>query len=166
MEKWKSESRPGKQLAAAVLSIVVGLVLVVGFHDFTGPGMTNSTAGFLLGVLLLAIGVLGFLVQGRQTVIVDPAARRITIEDRTRFGTKRRSIRFDDIVGVGIGYLGKRSNYVTCYYLVLKLKTGEEYPLFAPGRFYEGVSDRSVVEGWRMRLEKYILEDASAAVQG
>lgn len=165
MEKWTSESQPGRQLAAAVLSTVVGLVLTAGFHDFSGPGMTNAKAGFLLGVLLLAIGVLGFLVQGRQTVVVDPAPKRITVEDRTVFGTKRRSIRFDDIVHIGIGYLGKRSTSVTYYYLVLKLRSGEEYSLFEPGRFYEGSSDRSVVEGWKMRLENYIRQDAGAAIQ-
>jgi hypothetical protein len=42
------------------------------------------------------------------------------------------------------------------YYLVLKLRNGEEYPLFAPGRFFQGASDRSVVEGWRRRLEDYL----------
>jgi hypothetical protein len=45
---------------------------------------------------------------------------------------------------------------VTIFYLVLKLRNGEEYPLFAPGRFFEGASDRSTVEGWRQRLEEQI----------
>jgi hypothetical protein len=156
MEKWKSQSHPGKQIAAAIVCIGFGLALAVGFHNFDGPGMTNSKAGFLLGLLLLIIGTIGLLMQGRQTVVIDPAAQSITIEDNTRFGTKRRLIGFHDIAEVGIGYLGKRSNYFTCYYLVLKLRNGEEYPLFAPGRFYEGASDRSIVEGWRLRLEKYI----------
>jgi len=30
---------------------------------------------------------------------------------------------------------------------------GEECALFAPGRFYRGLSDRAVVEGWRQRLD-------------
>jgi hypothetical protein len=38
----------------------------------------------------------------------------------------------------------------------LKLRDGEEYPLFAPGRLYDGASDRSIVEGWKLRLEPYI----------
>lgn len=156
MEKWTSHSRPGKQLALTIGCAVVGLVLTVGFHDFTGPGLTDSKAGFLLGLLLLVIGILGVLVQGKQSVVVDPATRRITVVDKTRFGTKRRLIGFNDIVDISIGYLGKRSNYVTCYYLVLKLRSGEEYSLFAPGRFYEGASNRSVVEGWQQRLEQYI----------
>ena len=155
MDLWKSQSNPSRQMAALVACVVVGFVLVVGFRDFRGFG-TNAMAGFLLGLLLLLIGVAGFMVSGKQTVVVDPKARRITIEDSNRFRTKKRSISFSEIVGISLGYLGKRSNYVTWYYLVLKLRSGEEYPLFAPGRFFEGGSDRSVVEGWRLRLEKYI----------
>jgi hypothetical protein len=115
-------------------------------------------AGFLLGVLLLLIGVAAFLAGGKQTVVVDPKARRITIEDSNRFRTKERSIPFSDISGIGIGYLGKRSNSVTWYYLVLRLRSGEEYPLFAPGRFFKGGSDKSIVAGWKHRLEAYLAQ--------
>jgi hypothetical protein len=156
MENWKSENNPGKQTALAVVCTGAGLTLMAGFHNFDGPGMTNSKAGFFLGLLLFFIGAAGFLARGRQTVVVDPVARQITIDDKTFFGTKRRSIRFHDIVGISVGFLGKKSNYVTYYYLALKLRNGEEYPLFAPGRFYDGASDRSAVEGWRTRLEKYL----------
>ena len=134
---------------------MVGLVLVIGFRNFSVSG-TNAMAGFLLGVLLLLIGVAGFLVGGRQTVVVDPKARRITIEDSNRFRPKKRSIPFSDIVGISIGYLGKRSNFVTWYYLVLTLRNGEEYPLFSPGRFFAGGSDKSIVAGWKQRLEEYL----------
>ena len=156
MEEWRSESSPGKQTAAAIGCIVVGLVLAYGFHDFTGPGMSNTLAGFLLGILLLVIGVAGFVVRGKQSVMVDPRAREITIEDKNCFGTKKRKIRFMEITGTGVGFLGKESNRVTFYYVLLKLRNGDEYPLFAPGRFYQGATDRSVVEGWRQRLETYM----------
>jgi hypothetical protein len=155
MDVWKSQSNPGKQTMLLVACTMVGLVLVIGFRDFSGFG-SNSMAGFLLGLLLLLIGVAGFLVNGKQIVVVDPKTRRITVEDSNRFRTKRRSILFSDVVGISIGYLGKKSNYVTWYYLVLKLRSGEEYPLFAPGRFFEGGSDRSTVAGWKQRLEEYI----------
>jgi hypothetical protein len=39
---------------------------------------------------------------------------------------------------------------------VLTLKGGEEYPLFSPGRFFEGATDRSIVAGWKERLEQYL----------
>ncbi|MBL0125645.1 MAG: hypothetical protein IPP88_24275 [Betaproteobacteria bacterium] len=156
MDPWKSESNPGKQTALALGCMVTGIVLVVGFRHFHGPGMTNSLAGFLLGMFLLVIGAAAFLVKGKQTVIVDPKARRIVIEDSNALGTKRRMIPFVDIVDTGIGYLGKRSNLVNFYYIVLKLRNGDNYSLFAPGRFFEGASDRSAMESRRQRLEVYL----------
>jgi hypothetical protein len=156
MEKWTSESRPGRQIVISILAIAAGLILVAGFHDFSGPGLTNSKAGFLLGVMILVIGAAGVLFHGKQSVTIDPAARRIIVEDKTRFGKKKRTIGFSEIIEIGIGYLGKRSNFVNCYYIVLKLRNGREYPLFAPGRFYEGSSDRAVVNGWKTRLDEYI----------
>ena len=157
MDSLKFESDPGKQTALMWACIVTGFILVIGFRDFSGPGLTNSLAGFLLGLLLLLIGIGAFLVNGKQTILVDPDSRVIVVEDTNRFGMKTRQIAFSDIVRVGIGYLGKKSNYVNFYYLFLKLKSGEEYPLFAPGRFYNGTSDRSVMEGRRRQLEEYLL---------
>ena len=156
MDLWISESRPGMQTTASVASSVVGMVLAIGFRDFRSAG-SNATAGFLLGVLLLVIGVAGLLTSGRQRVIVDPRMHHISIDDSNFLGTKSRLILFSDIVSISIGYLGKRSNYVTWYYLALKLRSGEEYPLFSPGRFFEGGSDRSTVESWRRRLEDYLV---------
>jgi hypothetical protein len=163
MDRWTSESSPGKQTAAAIGCAAVGLVLVVGFRHFSGPGLTDSKAGFLLGLLLLGIGVAGLLTQGRQRIVVDPSARLVTIEDQTPIGARRKTIPFDGITGVSIGYLGKRSNLVGFYYLVLHLRSGKEVSLFAPGRFYEGASDRFVVEGWRHRLEGYLGARTAAA---
>ncbi|MCX5733059.1 MAG: hypothetical protein NTW68_01855 [candidate division NC10 bacterium] len=162
MELWISHGNAGKQTVVSVVCSVLGLCLVTAFRDFSGAG-TNAMAGCLLGVLLLLIGVVGFLVSGKQTVVVDPGTRRITIEDSNRFGTKSRSIPFDAVVSVSVGYLGKKSNLVTWYYLVLRLSSGEEYPLFSPGRFFEGGSDRSIVEGWRRRLEEYLGPHGGAA---
>jgi len=156
MDTWKSESRPGKQTTLSFVCIAIGAALAIGFRNFSGPGMTNSPAEFLLGLLLLFIGIWGLLVSGRQTIVIDPKARCITIEDISRFRTKKRLILFNDIDDIKIGYVGKRSNFVTCYYLIAKLRSGEEYPLFSAGRFYEGASDRTVVESWRQRLGDYL----------
>lgn len=155
MDVWKSQSRSGRQLALAAGCALVGALLLIGFRDFSSAG-TNALAGFLLGALLLLAGVAAFLASGRQTVIVDPRARRIVVEDSGRFGGRQRTIAFGDIEGISIGYLGKASNFVQWYYLALKLRSGENYPLFAPGRFYEGASDRATVAGWQQRLEQYL----------
>ena len=94
--------------------------------------------------------------SGKQTVVVDRKARSITIEDSNHFRAKKRLIPFSNVVSIGIGYLGKRSICVTWYYLLLKLRSGEEYPLFSPGRFLEGGSTGSTVVSWKQRLEEYL----------
>lgn len=156
MDSLKFENQPGQQIALALACIATGATLSYGFRDFDSSGMTNSLAGFLLGLLLLVIGVSAFLAKGKQTIVIDPQARRIVIEDTNRFGRKKRIILFGEIVETGIGYLGKRSNYVNFYYIILRLRSGEEYPLFAPGRFFEGGSDRSVMEIRRKRLDELL----------
>jgi hypothetical protein len=152
MGLWISRSNPLKQYLLALGASAVGLMLILGFHGERSLN-GNAMAGFLLGILLALIGVAGFLATGRQTVIIDAHKRRISIEDSGLFSTKKRVIPFGDIADVSIGYLGKRSNHVTFFYLLLTLRNGQDYPLFAPGRFYAGSSDRAVVAGWQKRLE-------------
>lgn len=151
---WQSRSRPGRQTLLAVVCVAAGILLAFGFRGFHGFG-SNEFAGFMLGVLLLAIGAAGLLTGGSQTVVVDPGSRRITVQESGPIPRKK-VIPFGEVTEVHMGYLGKRSNFVTCYFLVLNLRGGGEYPLFSPGRFYEGSSDRSVVEGWKLRLEEYL----------
>jgi hypothetical protein len=151
-QTWTMQSGRGRQTALAVGSLIAGLALMVGFRDYHGD--SNMLAGFLLGVLLLVIGSAGLLVGGTQTALVDRALRRIAVEDKKMLGgSKRREIGFGEVTGLSIGYLGKKSNFVQTYYLVLKLTNGREYPLFAPGRFFPRASDRSTVESWRRRLQ-------------
>ena len=161
MNSLRFASKPGQQTTLAVACIAVGTVLAYGFRHFSGPGISNSLAGFLLGVLLLVIGIWAFAVRGKQAVFIDTHADRIVIEDTNHFGAKRRVIPFGDIADTGIGYLGRKSNYVTFYYIVLHLKNGEQYPLFAPGRFYDGGSDRCVMETRRQQLDE-LLRQSSA----
>lgn len=156
MDRWRSESNPAKQRVLTIACALIGMVLVVGFRHFAGPGMTDSKAAFLLGCLLLVIGILGLLFQGKQVIVVDPLARVVRIEDKNLWGTKSRTIAFGDISAIRIGYMGKKSNFVQYHYLLLTLRTGEKYPLFAPGRFYDGASDRTVVEAWQSRLQHLI----------
>ncbi len=153
---WTSQSSQGKQLAVSVGCALAGSVLAAGFRDF-GSLRSNSGAGFLLGLLLLGIGVWGLFAAGKQTVTIDGGTRLITVDDvRLIGGAKQRIIPFGDVLDVTLGFLGKRSNLVKNYYLVLRLRSGESYALFAPGRYFEGSSDRTVVEGWRDRLLGYL----------
>jgi len=154
MDSWRFESNTGKQTALSLACMVVGIVLAIGFRNFSGPGLSNSFAGFLLGILLLIIGISAFWKRGKQTITVDTRARTILVENSNPLSANRRLIAFDEITDIGIGYLGKKSNYVSFYYLILKLRNGENYPLFSPGYFFEGGSDKSVMETRRQRLEE------------
>jgi hypothetical protein len=85
---------------------------------------------------------------------VDSRARRISITDTNRFRTRKRFIPFADIVDIRVGFFGKATNFVNFYFVILELGTGEKVKLFSPGHFYEGGSDRSVMESRRQRLEE------------
>jgi hypothetical protein len=156
MEKWTSESNPGLQMAASLACLVIGLALAYICRNFGEFAMSNTFAGFLLGILLWFIGMAGILTVGKQKITIDPKERRILVEDSSPFGKRERMIFFSDISHIAVSYLGKESNFVTFYSLLLTLRNGEEYTLFAPGRFYKGSRDRSIVEGWRSRLEDCI----------
>jgi len=162
MDSWKFESNSSKQMTLSLACIAVGIILVIAFRHFDSSSMTNSMAGFLCGLLLLLVGISTFLVSGKQTIVVDFQRNRIVVEDINKFGIKRKLIRFSEITDTGIGYLGKKSNFVNFYYIILKLKNGERYPLFSPGRFHDGSSDRAVMESRRQRLENCIKQ----AVEG
>jgi hypothetical protein len=112
------------QRVVAIGSTAVGLLLMVALRGFqSGDG--NALAGFLLGVLLLVVGIAGVVISEAQTVTVDPRARQIEVVDSSLLGGRTRTIPFRQIDRVGIGYLGKGSNRVQTYYLVLHLGDGQ-----------------------------------------
>ncbi len=153
---WVTESNPTTQTLYAGVSAVLGAVFLWLCRGFTASFRDNTFAGFLLGLMLFVVGAVGLALVGRQRVTVDPDARSITVEDESRFGAKSRTIRFDEVSRVGISHLGKLSSGMQTWYVVLHLKSGEEYSLFAPGRGYEGARERGVVDGWRRRIETMI----------
>lgn len=155
MEPWISHNNSAKQLWLALGIGVIGLVLIVSFRDFAATDV-NRVGGLLLGILLLTIGMTIFLFSSKQTTTIDPNLRLITIQDTNKFKTKRRIIAFSDIVDIKIGYQGTRSHNMTFYYLVLKLRSGEEYSLFAPGQFYDNTNDRDSVERMQKKLKEYL----------
>lgn len=156
MNTWKIESSPGKQTLLACVIVVVGLILALGFRDFDSTGLTNSLAGFLLGLLLLLVGLATLVLGGKRFIVVDPEARRILIEDVNRFGQKSRLISFDEVDKVYVGRLGNREGGSISYDVLLKLKVGKHVSLFRPA-YFEGTWNRSIMEGRYRRLEEYLL---------
>jgi hypothetical protein len=156
MDSCMFESNPRWQTALAWACTAAGVALAAAAYHGGVLATGNGQAGFLLGVLLIVIGVCALFATGKQTIVIDRRSRLITVEDINRFSRQKRLIHFADIVGTAIGYLGRRSTYVTMYFVILKLKTGEEYALFAPGRFFAGSANRAVMESRRQTLEEWL----------
>jgi hypothetical protein len=157
---WRTESNSGKQLAASVAAVVVGAALAIGFRQFEGPELTGSLAGFLLGLLLLAIGLGALLFAGKQIITVDTKTRRILIEKINHFGRSAKTIRFDEIVDAYVGELGDREGGRISYHVVVKLRTGKEVALFKG--FFDGSHNKPAMEARCQRLLQCLQPDALA----
>lgn len=160
MDRWESSSDGRRQTSMSAACLVVGVVLIISLHDFGASGSSRQ-AGFLLGMVLALLGAASLAVSGRQTVTVDSRNCQISIHDHRLVGHKTRTIAFSEVADVQVAYLQTRSRQVLQYFLQLQLRSGEVYPLFAPGRVYVGSSDPAIVAGWKTRLT-HCLEAARA----
>lgn len=151
---WRTESNARTQTAASVVAVVAGLALTIGFCQFEGPGLTGSRAGFLLGIMLLALGLGMLLLAGKHVITVEAKPRRIVIEHKNRFRKSAREIRFDEIADVYLGELGDREGGSISYHLVVKLKTGKEIALFKG--FFDGSHSKPAMEARRQRLIQFL----------
>jgi hypothetical protein len=147
---WITESNDIKQTVTSVLAVTTGIALAIGFSHFEGPGLTGSLAGFLLGLLLLFVGLASLLFGGKQVITVDTKRCRIVIEGKNRFSESTKVIRFNEIADVYVGEFGDQEGGTISYHVVVKLKTGKEIRLFFA--FFDGQHDKSVAESRCQRL--------------
>ena len=98
MEIWKIESNPIKQMLMSCLISIVGLVFVIGLRNANIHASSNTMAGYLLGWLLIVIGIASILAFSKQYITVDPEKRNITIEDINILGNKVVNLSFDEII--------------------------------------------------------------------
>jgi hypothetical protein len=147
---WKTESNGLTQRAASVAAVAVGAALAIGFRNVEGPGLVNSRAGFLLGLLLLAVGLGVLLFAEKEAVTVDTNTRRIVIERMSRFRKKTKEIRFEDVADAYVGEIGDREGGSILYHVVVKLKTGKEVALFKG--FFDGARSKPAMEARCDRL--------------
>lgn len=154
METWQEKSNHGNQIIISTLSAIVGGILIATSYNSVDFNDIGSTPGFMLGVFIFFLGAYLLLMNSTQEIIIDPKERLIKINDTNRFHTKNKTIAFDEVADIKIGYLGKKSNFVENYYLTLMLKSGQECSLFGPG-FY-GINSRYIAEEHKDRLWKYL----------
>ena len=153
MEIWKSENKPNQQIVISLILICLSLILMAMFRNFISSESFGEMAGFALGILVFFISGYHLLTSGKQVVTIDPNKPCITIEDNNHFSSKTRAIEFQNIIDVRIGWVGRSTTFFY-YFLLLKLKDGENYPLF--NQYYTGSFDRTMMEGWKMKLENYL----------
>lgn len=161
MQPWETRSDHRQQTMLSLGSLAIGALLVIGLHDAGASGSTGQ-AGFLLGVILLALGLATGAAGGRQTVRIDASAREIRIDDRGLTGTRSRTIGFGDIRTVQLACLQTRTRHALRYFLQLDLASGEQYALFSPERSYPAAVDPAVVGGWKTRLEALLQAGSDA----
>jgi hypothetical protein len=150
---WVTESNRKTQTLVAAAGTVVGLLLIIGSRS-KGQWETETIAAFVLGLGLLVAG-LGFLFfSPKQTVTVNSKTRRITIENKHRFGASSKQLRFDEIVDAYVDEVGDKEGGSISYHIVLRLKTGKTVSLFTG--FFDGSYSESATEARRQRLLQYV----------
>ncbi len=149
-ETWITESDTTAQTAASAVAIVGGLILAIGFRGFDRSGFTQGLAAFLLGVLLLIIGVGLLLFGGRQVITVDPRQRRIAIERISRLRSTTRVIPLDTVADFSVAEHGDHEGGSVRYHVKATLKSGGEVALFVG--FFDGSRSQLAMEKRRDRL--------------
>lgn len=150
---WVTKSNGTTQTLVAAVGVVIGVLLVLGSRS-AGGWSIGTVVAFVLGLGLLVAGLALLFSNSRQTVTVDGKARRITIENKHRFGKSSRQLRFDEIADAYVDEVGDRDGGSISYHVVLKLKTGKKVPLFAG--FFDGSYSESATEARRRRLLQYV----------
>ncbi|MFN8040923.1 MAG: hypothetical protein U0Q07_17035 [Acidimicrobiales bacterium] len=153
--EWRTELGRGRQGLAAAAMVVVGAVLCVVARPstWTGADVANRQAGFALGVLLVLAGLGVLLYDGRQAVVVDPVAREVRVENRSRFRSSVRAFPFDEIERTSVSTLAGRTGGTPAHVVILHLRSGEQVAVFAG--VYPGAFSRSAVEERARRIDAY-----------
>ena len=157
LDLWVTESSPKRHSPVSWVMLAVGLVLVVVFRGLQGPDSGQSTAGFLLGVLLLSMAAASLISGGKQIITVDPQRRQIVVRGQNRFSGGTKVIWFKDVARVRVGRSGKASSGAESFHVTVLLKQGGTVPLFVG--FFDGQFDRSVAQARCDRLATYLQRD-------
>ncbi|MEO8545647.1 MAG: hypothetical protein ABI434_18845 [Burkholderiaceae bacterium] len=153
MEPWNIRSNNRQQFAISLICLFAGAALAFTLYDY-GPSGSNRQAGFLFGVVLLALGGATLAAGGRQLVVVDAQLHQIRIEDHRLFGKRQHTIAIADIRDIQVACLQTHAKHALRYFLQLTFDGGRSYALFAPQRDYPGASNPLIVAGWKDRLDK------------
>ena len=149
----KFRSQPARNFALNLTVIAVGAVLIYLCRQHTDP---NAWSGFLLGWLLLLLGLAALLIHETREIELDTQRRQLVLNLRQRFGGNRRiAMAFADIVGITIGELGSRLEGSVYYDLVVHERSGKDIYLMG-GCAFEGRMNRERMERLREQFERAV----------
>lgn len=149
----KLRSQPATNIALALTLIGVGAALA--YLGRQHPD-TPTWAGFLLGWLLLLLGLAALLVRETREIELDTRRRLLVLDVRRRVGGERRQVvPFADIVSVGLGAMGSRSEGSVYYDLVVHTRDGKALYLMG-GCAFEGRMHRDRMEALREAFERTV----------
>lgn len=151
---WISRLNTGQLKLYGAIGVGVGLVFIMLVRQASSLSSVTSTSAFLLGLLILILGLVALVMNGEQVITVDPKRRMVLIETTSRFGKKQRLIPFRDIADVSLGEIGDIEGGSISYFVQLNLKNGKDVGLFVG--FYGGNWSRGEMESRRQRLIGYL----------
>lgn len=139
-------SQPRRNVAMGGASVAVGALLVyLGRHHAD----TNAWAGFLLGWLMLLLGLAGLLVHETRQIELDPRRRLLVLDVQRRLGGNRRVvIPFAHIDSIDVSVFGSRDEGSVYYDLVVRTQEGKNVYLMG-GCVFEGRMNRDHMERLR-----------------
>ncbi len=139
-------SQPRRNAALSGISVAVGALLVYfGRHHAD----TNAWAGYLLGWLMLLLGLAALLVNESRQLELDTRRRLLVLDVRRRLGGNRRvTIPFSQITSVDVSTFGSRSDGSVYYDLVVRTLDGRSVYLMG-GCAFEGRMNRDYMERLR-----------------
>jgi hypothetical protein len=119
------------------LALGAGVLFLRGTRAEADPSERFALAA--IAAVLAAAGALVVIRAYRQTLTVQPELRRIVVEERTRFGTRSRVVRFDEVRAVAVEEQvdpdpDARPFERSSFRVVLRLRDGTSVPVtdFAP----------------------------------
>lgn len=122
------------------------------FRDFDAVQFSDSTGGFLLGILLFVLAFASLFSPYHEVTTIDPLHRTLLIESTTLFGKKKKTISADTIESARVSFIGKASNFIeNTYYISLHMRDGSRFPLFLSG-YYDGRGSENALREQLTRL--------------
>ncbi len=148
---FRVSSNKTKQLLLLGGLALVGAIQILAFAGLRGVEDANVGAGFLLGVVIVGVAVVGLALGRSRSISVDAEERTLTIEDSSRLGSKRQTIPFGDVREIELDTSGEREGGSPAYDVVLTLRSGRKIHLFR-GAFFDDRNDPRAMERTRALL--------------